>query len=338
MCTNISISRKTKDDALISARTLDFGKAIPTTVKFVPRQQAFPKVALPDEIKWKNKYGFIGLTANLYNLAAVTYLDGINEAGLSAAALWLPGSNYPKPRPGTPVLYNISLVSYVLGSFDNVDDAAAALSEITVIDANQSSISITHPPLHFILTDAYGKHLVIEFMNGEMQIYINKIGVLTNAPSYDWHMVNLSNYEDLSLNNNPAVWWGQEINGSGQVGSPGDPTPPSRFIRAAFLDQTAFRPANIQENIGLHLQILQTFIVPHGTVLKSYSETEADYTQWSVVRDHTNRSIYFYTDFNNTLFGIQLDKQNFDAPEQKQINIVQPNWYMDISTCFRDGE
>lgn len=334
MCTNISIPRKAKEDALVSARTLDFGKVIPATVKFVPRQQSFPKVAFPNEIKWKNKYGFIGVTANLYNIPAISYIDGINEAGLSAAALWMPGSSYPELKPGTPILYNISLVSYVLGNFNNVDDVVAALSKITVIDAGKSNMSISHPPLHFIITDAYGKHLVIEFMNGEMQTYINKIGILTNAPSYDWHMVNLSNYENLSLNNNSDIWWGQEINGSGQVGSPGDATPPSRFIRAVFLDQTVFRPMNIQENIGLHLQILQSFTVPHGTVLKSYSETEADYTQWGIVRDHTNRSIYFYTDFNNTLFGIHLSKLNFDAPEQKQINIVQPNWYMDISTCF----
>lgn len=336
MCTNISVPRKAKEDALASARTLDFGRAIPATVKFIPRQQSFPEVALPEEIKWKNKYGFIGISANLYNVPSVTYLDGINEAGLSAAALWLPGSKYPKPKSGTPTLYNISLVSYILGNFNNVHDVEIALSKITVIDVNQLSMSNSHPPLHFIITDASGKHLIVEFMNGKMQTYLNNIGTLTNAPSYDWHMTNLSNYESLSLNNNPAIWWGQEINGSGQAGLPGGAAPPSRFVRAAFLDQTIFQPMNIQENIGLHLQILQTFTVPHGTVLKSHSGSEADYTQWGVVRDHTNRGIYFYTDFNNTLFGINLKKLDLDSPEQKQINIVQPDWYIDVTDCFRN--
>jgi choloylglycine hydrolase len=337
MCTNISIPRKTKDEPLITARTLDFGKQIPTTLKFMPRQQSFPKVALPDEIKWKNKYGFLGMAANLYHIPSISYIDGMNEVGLSAAALWLPGSDYPKARPGTPVLYNISLVSYVLGNFRDVDEVAEALTRITVIEANKSKVSLTHPPLHFIITDAQGKHLVVEFMNGEMQTYRSKSGVLTNAPSYDWHLTNLSNYENLSVNNNPSNWWGQEINGSGQIGAPGDATPPSRFIRAEFLDQTAFQPANLQENVGVHLQILQTLVVPHGTVLNSDSEAEADYTQWSIVRDHSNRSVYFCTDFNNTLYGIHLDKLNFNSREPRQIDIVQPNWYFDISDCFRDS-
>lgn len=51
------------------------------------------------------------------------------------------------------------------------------------------------------------------------------------------------------------------------MGSPGDPTSPSRFVRAELLRLSAFYPKNTQQSIGLALQIIQTIAVPCGTVM-----------------------------------------------------------------------
>lgn len=332
MCTNISLPTSNYG-TVISARTMDFGKLLSTTVNFIPRGQPFPEIPIPGQLDWQNKYGFIGMGFTIYNLPTLTYTDGLNEMGLSAAALWLPESKYPKPQKGFPTLYSTSFVSYVLGNFQNVDEVKAALSTLTVTDIIEFQTS-PEPPLHFIVSDVSGSHLVVEFINEKMKTYINDIGILTNGPTYDRHLKNLSNYKNLSLVNKPGHWYEQEANGSGQTGIPGDPTSSSRFIRAAFLRQSTFQPKNIQHGIGLALQILQTIAVPRGTIHKNDSKTEAGSTQWGIIRDHTNRSLYFYTNFNSTLYGIHLNKLNLNSSRQKQINVIQPVWYKDITEKF----
>lgn len=37
--------------------------------------------------------------------------------------------------------------------------------------------------------------------NGEIKIYDNEVGVLTNSPDYDWHLKNLNNYINLYSGN-----------------------------------------------------------------------------------------------------------------------------------------
>lgn len=41
-------------------------------------------------------------------------------------------------------------------------------------------------PLHFIISDAFGNHLIVEFIDGEMKTYTSEAGVLTNDPPFDW--------------------------------------------------------------------------------------------------------------------------------------------------------
>lgn len=334
MCTNFSIPRKSKGGALVSARTMDWCidfPQYPPVVNFVPRGQSFPEIDLPGEIQWKNKYGFIGAGYKSEEVG-IAYSDGLNEAGLSAASLWLSCTEYQKPMRGKGNLYYVNVVSYVLGNFKSIQEVEAGLSKLRILSIeiipNYTALQ------HFIFSDRSGKHLIVEFVNGEMHTYINELGVLTNQPTYDWHLTNLSMYGNLSLKDNPDLVCGEEVTGSGQLGIPGDPSPQSRFIRAAFLRETAFKPQTIQESIGLARQIMQTISVPIGTVIFAdppLPEIAFDWTQWSVIRDHTNLSYYFYSDFNSTLYGVHLKDLDLNSSKQKQIPIYQPDWYEDVT-------
>lgn len=332
MCTNLTIQRKSLDEPMISARTMDFVQELPTKIQFVPRLQSFPYKPLQGEISWKNKYGFIGI---LHSVSGeMGYSDGLNEVGLSAASLWLDSGIYPKPISGAPILSDHNVVSYILGNFKNVNEVKEALSKVIVIDTE-----LPFPtPLHFIISDASGNHLVVEFVNGVMKTYINKIGVLTNDPPYDWHLTNLCNYKNLSLTNNACHCDSGELYGSGQFGSPGDPSPHSRFIRAELLSRSTFHPENIQQSINLALQVIQTIAIPCGTVNMNTnsrpSEIGYDWTQWIVIRDHTNCGFYFCSAFNSKLYSIHLDKLDFNYPNPKYIDIKQPDWNEDITHIF----
>ncbi|WP_088226002.1 linear amide C-N hydrolase [Desulfosporosinus sp. FKB] len=330
MCTYISIPKQS-NGTVITARTEDWLIKLPSIVNFVPCGQSFPEIkGYVPQIHWENKYGFIGSGCK-YERMPINYFDGLNEAGLSAASLWLGCSKFPEPKLDTPMLYNSNLLPYVLGNFKNIHEVEAALTKVTIISVNPGNLQ------HYIFSDTSGKHLIVEFINEKMRTYTTEMGVLTNDPQLDWQRTNLSLYENLSLENNPNLFCGAELSGSGQLGIPGDPTPQSRFIRAAFLRQTAFQPQNTQEAIGIARQILQTLAIPSGTVLNNGSITIYDWTQWSAFRDHTNRSYYFNTDFNSKIYCIHLNKLDFDVSKQRRINIDQPDWYEDISKTFESS-
>ena len=94
-------------------------------------------------------------------------------------------------------------------------------------------------------TDASGKSIVIEYVGGKLNVFDDPLGVVTNSPSFDWHMANLRNYVNFSMTNVPPVKLGSVKlepfgQGSGMLGLPGDFTPPSRFVRAVAFSQSVF--------------------------------------------------------------------------------------------------
>ncbi|MDN4527244.1 linear amide C-N hydrolase [Fictibacillus fluitans] len=322
MCTNIVIPRKFKNDPLVSARTMDWAIELPTAITFFPRGQSFPEFKLSEEeIHWKNSLAFIGAV----HPEKRTIYDGLNEAGLSACGLSLFCSEYPERKSSSHILNTYNVVSYVLGNFKTIQEAKTALSKLTIINPFNDPLLAQH----FIISDISGNHLIVEFVNGKMKTYTTKLGVLTNDPPYDWHLLNLKLYENLSLEDTVKLC-GVGLGGSGQLGIPGDPTPQSRFVRAAFLQRTAFQPKDTQQSIGVARQIIQTLSVPAGTAYGENSDFY-DWTLWTVIRDHTNLTYYFYTDFNSKLCGVRLKKFDVNSKSQQQINIVQPDWYKDVS-------
>ncbi|MDE5041519.1 linear amide C-N hydrolase, partial [Francisella tularensis subsp. holarctica] len=56
------------------------------------------------------------------------------------------------------------------------------------------------PQLHYLITDRNGKGLVVEYIKGEVKLYDDNsnVKVMTNAPTYDWHLINLRHYLNLS--------------------------------------------------------------------------------------------------------------------------------------------
>ena len=350
MCTHILIP--SHHGLHISGRTLDFVAKLDWVIELVPRKQEFPKDKWfrwkgPNWKDWKNRFAYLGVTADLgaHHRPLPWCGDGLNEAGLSAASLWLPGSEYQEPTGANKEKEAVSMVDFVawiLGNFEYVDELIAALDDIIVVPLLK--VLDSKPPFHYVVIDRKGDGLVLEFFNKNMQLHKIDNGVLANAPGYEWHHINLSNYENLSVKNGKEEWFGQEVNGSGLVGMPGDATPPSRFVRATKLVESIFHYKDEQEAVGLAIQILQNLAVPYGTIEKGKegiippldpNKRMADFTQWSVVRDHTNRALYFCSAFNHVLRSLRFDELDLVGPP-KQIDIVQAHdWNVDVSAQMK---
>ena len=237
---------------VIAARSLEFGFDLHSEVMIVPAGTVLTG-SLPDGgkgISYKTKYGFAG--ANAEGMIAI--VDGINDQGLYVGLFYFPGyasyadaSKENAARAMAPHEY----ANWLLGNFANVDEVKANFDKVALVPVVVEAIEQA-APVHFVVQDRSGKAVVIEPLNKSLKIYDNPLGVVTNSPTFDWHMTNLRNYINLSATNVPPVDMGgitlaQLGQGSGLRGLPGDFTPPFAFCaRGRFLaigDAVRHRPA-----------------------------------------------------------------------------------------------
>src|SRR5690554_2216091 len=150
---------------------------------------------------------------------------------------------------------------------------------------------------------------------------------MTNSPSFDWHLTNLSNYVKISsVNATPLKVGGDTIpalgQGSGLLGIPGDGTPPSRFVRALGYTLSAAPVPSGPESVRLAEHILNNFDIPKGWV-RDHGADDAplEYTQWSSVADLSNRSYYVKTYDDPVLRSIDLKMFDLDAKDVVSVEL-----------------
>ena len=94
---------------------------------------------------------------------------------------------------------------------------------------------------------------------------------MTNSPPFDWQVTNLRNYVKISPVNAPPLQIGGQTvasfgQGSGLLGIPGDPTPPSRFVRALGYAASAERQPDGIASVRAAEHILNNFDIPKGWI------------------------------------------------------------------------
>ncbi len=334
MCTNLSIfSTEDSSTFAISARAMEYEIDMNTHVNVVPRGQPFPPDNLlppQNPLKWCNQYGYVGMEAD-FSTVFRGITDGINEAGLSIGVLWFPCGEYPTSETATnPVIYNINLAEWVLGNFDSVASLKNSINSITVVNISELYESARYP-LHYVVSDSTGANIIVEFMDGVLQVYDSTNGVMTNSPDYNWQLNNLTNYVNLNLSDNPTEFWGQQLHGSGCLGMPGDATPPSRFVKAWMLQQSTqnYIPQNTEEAIALAARIILAFSIPMGSTVLNDNTLLS--TEWNVIRDQKDKVYYFLTGSNTNLFSVDLKAIDFNTVKASSKPIAQPVWNTDIT-------
>ncbi len=107
--------------------------------------------------------------------------------------------------------------------------------------------------------------------------------------------------------------------GSGALGLPGDVTPPSRFVRAAFYQTTAPKQPTAEDAVLQGFQIMNNFDIPLGAEFPKGQATVdiPSATQWTSATDMTNRRIYYRTMRNSAIRCIDLNKIDFTKIKYK---------------------
>jgi len=186
------------------------------------------------------------------------------------------------------------------------------------------------PEAHYIVHDASGKSIVIEYVGGKLNVHDNPLGVLTNSPAFDWHMTNLRNYVNFSMTNVPPVKLGSIKllpfgQGSGMLGLPGDFTPPSRFVRAVAFSQSVFKPKTGADAVLEAFHILNQFDIPKGAAREHEKDEHgnilADYTIWTSASDLKAMQYYFRTYENSQIRMVDLMKMKIDGKDMVKISM-----------------
>ncbi len=313
-CTGISL--RAADGAAIRGRTLEFGFPMQSKVIVVPAGQDMSGT-LPDGSKgliYKSRYAIIG--ANALGLPVI--LDGINDQGLSVGLFYFPG--YAKYADVTPENASHALAPqefgiWALANFATVDEVMEAVKTIVIVPTRAPGLG---SPLgavagaHFFLQDRSGKSLVVEPVDGTLKVHDAPLGVMTNAPTYDWHMTNLANYINLSVKDVDSVKVGSVTvnafgSGAGLLGLPGDFTPPSRFVRAVVYSQSAAPNATADDAVLSAFHILNQFDIPKGAVVNSAIGQPVDeITEWTSVADLKNLRWYFRSYDDQSIHMVDL--------------------------------
>lgn len=336
-CTGITV--KAQDGAVIHARTMEFGMDLASQVLIIPRGYALEGTGPGDQpgLTWKAKYGAVGMDA--FGLTAVA--DGMNEKGLAAGMFYLPGfAGYQKVTSADQdkCLAPMDVPVWMLTNFASVAEVKAALPQVKVWPAALPKMGPDPLALHYIVTDQAGNCLVVEYVGGQLHMYDNPLGVITNSPPFDWHLNNLRNYVNLSANNVPQLKLkGMTLyptgQGSGMAGLPGDVTPPARFVRAVAFSQAVLPSPNGEEAVMSALRLLNSFFISKGMArdYDAQGKVSYDITEWMDACDLKNLKFYFATYDDLTPKVVDLNQLNLDAAQLQHIPITTGPRFTDVT-------
>ena len=313
-CTGISL--RAQDGSVVVARTVEWA-ATPMQCGYVvcPRghqQQSYTPTGA-DGMKYTSVFGYVGI----YTEYEPFVVEGVNEAGLSAGLFFFPNYGQYAPYDESSkdmTICDMQFVSWVLGSFDSIDQVKAALKKVHVVTLNHKIGAV-----HWRIAQPDGRMVVLEFVNGVANFYENGLGVLTNSPGFRWHLTNLNNYVNLEPGSAPDNTLKPGItlmplgHGSGMLGLPGDFTSPSRFVRATFYQTTAPVLDTGFDTVVQAFHILNSFDIPIGTqhARKDIPEGLPSATQFTAVTDQSSMKLYYRTAWNSNIRCIDLLHINF---------------------------
>lgn len=339
--------------------------------------------------EWHNKYGFVSIDLPDASIlpgdmpAAPLATDGMNEVGLSVSVQVLQGSTYAAPSnngtatgPGVDAgACWLEMVPWLLAHFATVDEVRAAFNtakegggaEVVGVDSSVFSGEIF--PLitgtTWGIDDTFGNHAVIEVGRDRhdgpdgrvrVRIYDNTAGVLTNNPSFLWHLDNLDQYGAISpfaapqpspiAVHTPGAQFTDSVPsnapgfGLNLKALPGSYSPADRFVRMFYLKRHVellapprTAEAGMRAAAGL---LANVFIVKGG-------QPDLTTTSYTVVKVPARRSYYYrtYTDSQwKVLDLVALSRAGAfgagAASTAKPINTQQGS-IVDVTAAFTRG-
>ena len=306
MCT--AITYKTQDHYF--GRNLDLERSFGETVTVTPRNYPF---IFRNGTKLVHHYAMIGMATVADNYPL--YYEATNEKGLSMAGLNFPGNAIYFPHDDKKVnIASFELIPWLLAKYETVAQLKDALHAIQIEDLSFAP-QFPASPLHWLADD--GKDCItIETTASGMHVWDNPVGVLTNNPTFDYHMPRLSEFMNLT-SVQPENRFSKKLDlqrfslGMGSIGLPGDPSSVSRFVKAAFVKHNSVCGMGESESISQFFHIL-------GSVAQQRGITQVSPGVYEITRYssccNASRGIYYYTTYENSCVrGVDMHRCDLEG-------------------------
>lgn len=308
MCT--AVTYRTKDHYF--GRNLDLEYSCQESVTVTPRQYPLSFRLMGER---KSHYAMIGMAyvADGYPL----YYDATNEKGLSMAGLNFPqNAHYKDIKQGKENIAPFELIPWILGQCENITQVRQQLEKINLVRIDFSA-QLPLSPLHWIIADR-SEAITVECVEDGLKIYDNPVGVLTNNPTFDYHMLHLADFMGVT-GKVPDNRFAPQLDlqpyslGMGSIGLPGDLSSSSRFVRAVFTKMNSISSEDESASISQFFHILSSVAQPRGCTQVRGDEYE--FTLYSSCCN-TDKGIYYYRTYENSqITAVDMHHENLEGAE-----------------------
>lgn len=311
MCTAVTFNK----GHFYFGRTLDFDLQFGEKIVITPRNFKF---SFRYEGLCEKHFAIIGMA--VVSGGYPLYFDGTNEKGLCIAGLNFVGNAvYSEEKDETSGAINLpqfEFIPWVLSKFGSVSELKNVLEHVKILKEPFNE-GLACAQLHWIIADRESC-IVAEYVKGGMKVYDNPVGVLTNNPTFDIQMFNLNNYMGLT-SGAPSDRFADGLSlkeygrGMGALGLPGDLSPQSRFVRAAFVKLNSVCDDLPVACVNQFFHILASVDNQRGCC--RLEDGNCEITQYSSCCD-ADEGVYYYTTYtNHRISSVALRAENLDGEE-----------------------
>lgn len=309
MCTSIAM----RNGGFYFGRNMDVDFAFGQRVAITPRNHPFQFRRMG---RMDRHHAIIGMAR--VEEGCPLYAEASNEAGLCMAGLNFPQNAY-YPPPGNSEWAEVSpfeLIPWVLGQCGGIREARALLERTCLVDIPFSA-ALPVAPLHWHIADREGS-LVLESTCQGMAIYDDPVGIMTNNPPFPFHLDNLCQYMNLTPEQ-PSNCFSQKAKlkpfgcGLGSIGLPGDFSPASRFVKAAYLLLNSTPAEDKDQGLSQFFHLLGSVSMVQGGAIGPTGGYEL--TAYTCCID-AEAGIYYYTTYgNHQITAVHLYHEDLNGRE-----------------------
>jgi len=307
-----------RDNLVVTGRSMDWMVPTGSNIWALPAGLTRDGAAAVNPFSWTSVHGSV--VSTMYDGVTV---DGVNDAGLGANALYLAAATYPERDPAIPGLSVAAWTQYALDMFPSVAEAVKGLAT--------PPFGIVSPVLpgghaatgHLALSDAAGDSAIFEYIDGELVVHHGAgFTVMTNDPAYD---------QQLAL----CAYW-DEVGGNAML--PGTERPADRFVRARHYLNGSTPVGEADRGVAEVFAIIRNVSVPmiHSTAEKPNVAP----TLWRTAIDHRSLTYYWEATDQPNVFWVEIEHLDLSsgAPVKRLEAEGGPTRAGEVSGAFVEAE
>lgn len=310
------VFRGDSTDVVVVGRTLDWRTPIPTNIYVMPSGMQRQSMPQGPRYEWTSKYA---------SVLAVSYdggvTEGMNDQGLVMNGLFCHDSEYKIAARGSDmkVMSLAVLVSFFLDNFATVDEAEAWLRTNEFGINGQTFDGGTVSLIHWALTDRSGKTLIMEYMDGNLNLYASRdYQMLTNDPAFP-DMLAISNY------------WNKDVGGMNML--PGTVRSSDRFVRGTyFINHQPSTGVGFAQAYTQMATLMDNLSVPAGYEIPG--RPNLSMTQWRSISDL--HGLRYYFKFADSLGSFYIDMNGLLLNPGDPVLKLDTTDHADFFGCVND--